>query len=855
MIRLEKVDKYYNKGQANAIHVLNEISLELPDKGMVAVFGRSGCGKTTLLNVIGGLDAFSGGSLTVNGQDIRRDTDTLRNREIGYIFQNYNLNPKESVQENVADALRLVGVKDEETIRERVAAALAAVGMSKFSLRRPDTLSGGQQQRVAIARAIVKDPPIILADEPTGNLDEANTLQVMDMLRSIAKEHLVVLVTHEAHLVDLYCDSVIKLSDGRVESIYNNENVLGSDAARRTEIWLGELPRTETVWRNAAVEYYGEAPEQPVHLVIVNKNGRTYLKVKSPGVQVLDESSEVKLKEGVYEARPEAERRGIDMSALPPVEAGTCGRLFHLKNSIRSGWETVSRKGKKKGSKLLRLVMMLFAAILVLMCASCGTSFRKLRETRSTVSGSLYYLEIDSSRSLEAVKSVALEENGFDSVYYRFFYSEPYVLPEFRITPGHFLTSSAMESRLTVQAAPLSADGIPDRAAVLGGSKDGSGLVLTRAAADALLETSSVGYLKNYRDLIGLSLSDYDEDEAGNGPQIAAIIESSEKIIYMPEDTLADWLLSDNDMNLYRASALEGRDDDSVSKGHTAAVVYNKTGSDLPAVGDKVFARGVELTVDEVIDVSDLSSWEEQQNSPFFKHHAGDAYSYAEPLVWGDVCFLVSDEDYCRAAMSLGRTDKMAASYDSERYDLDNQTDRYRRWYAVLHASDKEKAERTLETFLREYGIDAFTPDQAREEVLREAGAGIRGTVISLGVMLAILCLCMYFIMRANLMNRVREVGIYRAIGVTRKNLVFRFLIEALVLCTTTVLVGFALSSLVMRHWVTHSALMKMLFDYPLWMMTALFILLVALCVFCGVLPVLLLLRKTPSEILSKYDI
>ncbi|MBQ6293510.1 MAG: ATP-binding cassette domain-containing protein [Lachnospiraceae bacterium] len=853
MIRLEKVDKYYNRGQANAVHVLNEISLELPDKGMVAVFGRSGCGKTTLLNVIGGLDGFSGGSLAVNGQDIRRDTDTLRNREIGYIFQNYNLNPKESVQENVADALRLVGVKDEETIRERVAAALAAVGMSKFSLRRPDTLSGGQQQRVAIALAIVKDPPIVLADEPTGNLDEANTLQVMDMLRSIAKEHLVILVTHEAHLVDLYCDSVIKLSDGRVESIYNNENVLGSDAARRTEIYLGELPRTETVWRNAAVEYYGEAPEQPVHLVIVNKNGRTYLKVKSPGVQVLDESSEVKLKEGVYEARPEAERRGIDMSALPPVEAGTCGRLFHLKNSIKSGWETVSRKGKKKGSKLLRLVMMLFAAILVLMCASCGTSFRKLRETGSTVSGSLYYLEIDSTRSLEAVKSVALEQNGFDSVYYRFFYSEPYVLPEFRITPGHFITSSAMESRLSVQAVPLPAETVPDRASVLAGSKEG-GLVLTRAAADALLETSSVGYLKNYRDLIGLSLSDYDEDEEGNGPQISGIIEGSEKIIYMTENALADWLLSEKDINIYRASAVEGWDGN-VGKGHAAAVVYNKTGSAQPSVGDTVSARGVELTVDEVIDVSEVSDWEEQQKSPFFKHHAGGEYAYSEPLIWGDVCFLVSDEDYCRAAVSLGKTDKVAASYDSERYDLDNQTDRYRRWYAVLHVSDETKAEKTLETFMREYGIAGFTPDQAREEVLQEAGAGIRGTVISLGVMLAILCLCMYFIMRANLMSRIREVGIYRAIGVTKKNLVFRFLIEALVLCTTTVLVGFALSSLVMRHWVTHSALMKMLFDYPLWMMLALLILLVALCVFCGVLPVLLLLRKTPSEILSKYDI
>ena len=125
----------------------------------------------------------------------------------------------------------------------------------------------------------------------------------------------------------------------------------------------------------------------------------------------------------------------------------------------------------------------------------------------------------------------------------------------------------------------------------------------------------------------------------------------------------------------------------------------------------------------------------------------------------------------------------------------------------------------------------------------------------ALPVMLAIMCLCMYFIMRAGLMSRVKEVGIYRAIGVTKGNLIFRFLIEALVLCAVTVLTGFLAMSLLMRHWVTHSALMKILFHYPLWMMLLLFLLLVFLCAFCGVLPVMLLLRKTPSEILAKYDI
>ena len=848
MIRLEKVDKYYNRGQANAIHVLNQISLELPDKGMVAVFGRSGCGKTTLLNVCGGLDDFSGGSLAVNGCDIRKDTDTLRNREIGYIFQNYNLNPKESVQENVADALRLVGMKDEEKIRERVQAALSAVGMQKFSLRRPDTLSGGQQQRVAIARAIVKDPPIILADEPTGNLDEANTIQVMDMLRSIADEHLVVLVTHEAKLVDLYCDVVVKLSDGRVESVYTNENTAGAGASGRNEIWLGELPKSETVWRNADVEYYGSAPDEPLHLIVVNQDGRLFLKVKSPNVQILDESSEVTLREGVRKAGPEAEKHPVlDLSALPPVEPGKCGRLFHLKNSVRSGLEAVSRKSRKKGSRLLRLVMMLFAAILVLTAASSGTGIRKISEAGGKVGSRLYFLEVGGSADLEKIEAAASKENGFDSIYYQLSYGDPYMLPTFRVTPGHFVTSAAMDSALTVEACPLSSELLPSGASSLAGSKGEDGIVLSRAAADALLETSSVGYLQNYRDLIGLSLGSGNDGETRLQPQITGIIEGSEKIIYLPEDALADWLLSSGELQIIRSSRVEGYER-AVAKGHTIAVNYYEGTEQRVKPGDTVWARGVELIVDSVVDAG-----RDADTSPFFRHYREGDYSYDEPLVWGDVGFLVNDADYLRIAQSLGKTDDIM-SY-SQVYDLDAKTDRYRGWYAAAHASDPDKAERTAASLAQNAGISMLTPSEASELVTHEARSGARGSLITMGVMTAILCLCMFFIMRANLLNRVREVGICRAIGVTKRNLVFRFLIEALVLCGTTVFVGFALSSFVMRLWVVNSSLMRLLFHYPLWMMLLLLALLVFLCVFCGILPVLLLLRKTPSQILSKYDI
>ena len=162
-VRITNAHKYYNKGKSNQLHVMDNVNLELPEQGLVAIFGRSGCGKTTLLNTVGGLDKIASGSIELFGQNIQEDTDTLRNRYVGYIFQNYNLSLTDTVFENVAAALRLCGLTDETDISERVMAALSNVDMAKYRDRTPDTLSGGQQQRVAIARAIVKCPAILPA--------------------------------------------------------------------------------------------------------------------------------------------------------------------------------------------------------------------------------------------------------------------------------------------------------------------------------------------------------------------------------------------------------------------------------------------------------------------------------------------------------------------------------------------------------------------------------------------------------------------------------------------------------------------------------------------------------------------
>lgn len=219
MIRLEHMRKTYDRFTTHPNHVLNDVSLTFPDTGFVCILGPSGCGKTTLLNVIGGLDKYDKGRITVDKVSAKRygtrAMEQERNRRFGYIFQNYYLLMERSVTHNVYLGLHAVKMSRKEKLK-RVKAALEAVEMLPFSRKNVKDLSGGQQQRVAIARALVREPDVIFADEPTGNLDEINTDNICNLLRELSKDHLVVMVTHEERIAEEYADRVIKLDQGKI---------------------------------------------------------------------------------------------------------------------------------------------------------------------------------------------------------------------------------------------------------------------------------------------------------------------------------------------------------------------------------------------------------------------------------------------------------------------------------------------------------------------------------------------------------------------------------------------------------------------------------------------------------------
>ena len=913
MIRLNLLNKFYNRGKQNEIHVLNDIDLELPDKGMWAIFGPSGCGKTTLLNVIGGMDELSSGEVKIEDTVMSSDNSVIRNRDVGIIFQNYNLNREETVFENVADALRLCGMRDAETIKKRVETALRNVGMEMFAKRLPDTLSGGQQQRVAIARAIVKNPKVILADEPTGNLDETNTILVMDILKQMSKEHLVLLVTHEANLVDYYCDTVVELRDGKIVGVRTNNCANGYVARDKNEIFLGELNEKECADENVDVEFYGEKPETPIKIVVVNHNGRMFLRVDTPKVTVLDGTSEVKLREGVYTEIEAAERKesSFDMTNLPSFEGKEYGRLFGFSSSVSSGYRQNYRSMmKKKSKKRLRFCLGLFGAVIVFLTAVFSRGIKEIFSVKENYNDHVFLVAASSEDISEQILAAWNDpESGIDDVLLRFGVNDRAVLYDQYMytnfatfeTAGFFNAGFNPEESMAVTVALLS-DLILSDLDCVAGRKDGlqgTDAVITTHVADLLLEHTPYPYIKDYSYLLSMRCSL--PENFSEICTIVGIVDSDEMAIYLSDAKLDQVCMrsslvnnvlcdTDNDYSLSPGECIV------IRKKYSSDYNLNSENRELQE-GESVVLNGIPMKVVKYYDVSqydinqmqkegqELSEEQIAEYRRINEERSALAESFAKKFAKMDLVksknIIVCAEDYHKAARILGVTSmRLINGYDvpgEMKFDGLGNTDSYNRQeyrtsmaYYQLHSKDPEKTEayiarvfgnlkpmvaKSRDMILERSSRAVITPEYRFEKQFDDIRATVWKLFIAWAVVLALMCVCMVFIMKSNIMNRSREIGIYRAIGVSGKNILFRFAVEIGVVVTFSVFIGYLLSSLTVRFILKRGGLAESLLYYPWWLALVVLVFLYAVCIVCGIFPVWRLLRKSPSEILAKYDI
>ncbi len=913
MIEIKNLNKYYSKGRSNEVHAVNDVSLTLPDSGMVAIFGKSGCGKTTLLNVIGGLDRYTSGSVSLDGSNISPEADRERNISVGYIFQNYNLSKNLTVYENVALSLRLCGVTDELEIENRVMAALSSVDMDKFRRRLPDALSGGQQQRVAIARAIVKNPKLILADEPTGNLDEQNTVMVMDLLKEISREHLVLLVTHEADLVDLYCDRVIEIVDGRVESERENTVTEGFSGKRSSEIYLGDMEKTEVEGEDITLEYFGDRSDMPRGIRLISSGGVLYIKAdEGIKLKVIDSSAELKIHEGKFEEKPQKLRKKLDERLTAPISEGKTGRMYTFRSSVRSGY--TSNFGKKKiGKRLLFALLGCFAMVIVFVMSLFGSVFINMRDIKENYSSNIIYIP-NSDLTGKDVYSIG-KQNGADCSYVvRYSYGG---IPQ----DGEYLNFRIGNFETFVNDYNIffggSAIVLPEKAQTVGkavcgkASPDSDGeIVITTGYADKLLRSCGVSYIDTYEDLLFTVGSWYGWGGEEIKLTVVGIVENKESEIY-----LTDYQYVMNRMGeLFYLENLEISDAEHIGEGvkepPVGTVYVSQNVIERCGYGDggKVTFKinGVEFVFEANEKLDEIAEKKSEENGFIYdgefdggigkpenetEYKPDDKpidgfeseFDGAEKESEGVAELLAAEEIIIGGAMGNDTIIEVEPDYDYG-YDYDY-NHKYSHGIIVMNVADMEKiivsnGENTISgineysfggemyyafhsadvdnmkaLFSAEYKSSVVTPDDMYEFYSQEYSATIIGMTVFMIAALVIMSLCMYFIMRSSLMGDIKEVGISRAIGVSRKNLVFRYFVETMVLFVLTVFVGYLISSGIIIMLSSLSPQIAYILYYPWWMALISLGILFLMSVICGLIPIRGLLRKSPAEILAKYDI
>ncbi len=338
MLELKKITKTYVTGDSS-VQALKGITIAFRESEFVSILGQSGCGKTTLLNIIGGLDRYTTGDLIINEKSTKefkdRDWDTYRNHSVGFVFQNYNLIPHQTVLSNVELALTLSGVSKSER-RKRAIEVLKKVGLEDQINKKPNQMSGGQMQRVAIARALINDPDILLADEPTGALDSETSIQIMNLLKEIASEKLVIMVTHNPELAEKYSTRIIKLLDGNITDDSNpfdakREKNKKKDTKKTKKTYMSFMTALSLSLNN-----------------LMTKKGRTILTAFAGSIGIIGIALILSLSSGVrsYISRVEEdtlssypiqiEESTIDMSAMMDVMTGNKKQEEHDLDKIYS---------------------------------------------------------------------------------------------------------------------------------------------------------------------------------------------------------------------------------------------------------------------------------------------------------------------------------------------------------------------------------------------------------------------------------------------------------------------------------------------------------------------------------------
>lgn len=819
MIKLEGVNKYFNKGKANQIHVIDNTTMELPDRGIVCLLGPSGCGKTTLLNAIGGLDRVDSGRIYIDDRLITKASanrlDTIRNARIGYIFQNFNLIDDKSVYENVAIALRMIGIRDQKVIADRVKYCLEKTGIYQYRNRNANALSGGQRQRVAIARAIVKNPQIIIADEPTGNLDSANTIEVMNIIKTISRERLVLLVTHERNIAEFYSDFVAEMKDGRVVKAYSNDSSRFLDYQLENKLYLKDMPVLKDFSeKDVRIRVYSEE-ERQADIRMVIRGGNLYIDTGGR-LNVVDETSNVQMLDEHYQAMDESvfEKNSFDYGAcLPEQYKAKYTSVYRWSNFISRGWETV--RGFKKVRKFLMLGFVAAAMFAFLAVSNISGIIDVKPEDYRKTNGN--YITVNNPEKSEGLIR-AVEE--LDSV--------SYVIPGDTKIGVVFPMDDYLQTTYAKQLLNVSlcSREVLDTDGIMIGElpADEHEVVIDRMVADEFLRNklgqsigiTAVEQFVGRRLVIG-SLEDYRISGISDVGSPSMFVDDSQ-ILYILTNasTQGDYMYG------YYEDEIDG--DDPIRSGTVrdaglaehglvikkgskpqglfeAAVNYSYKDDEAYAIGKTV---GIKMGGHKLRIVGYYESREPEDQT---------VYVHSSTIM----------RDYVSKAKNF-----------------------------TAYAADTAKVKKLLDSQKVSSKINDSTE---RQSYIKSRKSQLNSALAVSGIIMLIALIEMFLMLRSSFLSRIKEVGTLRAIGLKKRDIYKMFAGEIIVITLVTAIPGIALMYYILTNLVKLTFFLEGMYIINPAVAAAAFAAVLSFNLFAGLMPVFFTMRKTPAQILARTDI
>lgn len=827
MIEIKRVNKFFNRRKKNQIHVINDTSIKIEDTGLVAILGPSGCGKTTLLNVIGGLDNVNSGSIFVDGERITRRSarkiDSIRNINIGYIFQNYNLIDSKTVFENVALVLRMIGIKDKNEIEEKVNYVLEQVGMYRYRYRYADMLSGGERQRVAIARAIVKNPKIIIADEPTGNLDSKNTLEVMNIIKNISTERTVILVTHEEKLANFYANRIINLIDGKIISDKENEHENSLDYRIDNKIYLKDIEDHSKLTNSENEDYkinvYNE-DRSSLGLDIVLKNGNIYVSNRNEKgrLEVVDENSAIEFIDDSYReiSQDEYTENKFDVTKLEsshkPKTTSVIGPLKMLKDGF-------GKIGEFSTPKKILLAGFLISA----MFATYGVF---------VAAGALY---MPDSKFITSDKSyVRVQERKVSTEHYAQIQSNPevaYALPgkgeaTFRLPLKDFMQTSLTEKNIN---GTLSDSSKLVKSKMVKGRlpKNENEIVLDKLLISRILKEEDgiavqAGYTKA-SDFVGRVVTQPGNEEY----RVVGISDTGSPCIYAE--------VSSFDRILYGTKKIKDEEKGQGAEGSSGGKDPSSQSNPIASLSEAVKDPDIKLASGRWpnADYETTVPFEMREEMPLLKN--------VKVKVNGKKLLVVGYYKDARDRNQMVVSDTTAKyAVITENHDV-----------TIKPAKSKRAAIDALEK--QGFNVqDIYKAD--REKYKSQNSNSVKKQLLLSGITVIISLIEIYMMMRASFLSRIKEVGVYRAIGLKKSDIYKMFMGEIIAISTLMSLPGWAFMCFVISKLKEVPALEPLFHITPAVSLTAIIGIYVINIIF-GLLPVWRVIRKTPASILARTDV